>query len=439
MSDLFVDLESERMVLGAVVVDNAAMNALAGILVPKHFVDPKHQALWDAMLALYQRAQPIDYLTIRNELADRLEQAGGMAYISGLDDGMPRVTNPEQWAKHVIEKARRRAAKHFAAKFLEEINDSGFETEDLLERHQENLTRLQQARRDGVVVMRDVLPHAMKLLDAFSQSDDGLIGIPCGLPDIDRMLGGWQDGSLVIVAARPGRGKSVFMAQAAIHAASRKRQVLYIGMEMKPAATVVRMILNTAAVDRWDLRKRAGSEGKTYFEAWGDVAKAAGALRDFGIWFDERESPTVAQIKALAKQHQASRGCDLLIVDYLQRCELPKGEDQWKAVGDIAKNLKSLAQALNIPILAACQLGAEAEDCRPTKQHLAQARQVIGAEADVIAFLHPPALEDWRSQKSDAMTFIVDKQRDGPTGEIALSFERRKVRFVPAGPQPGEW
>lgn len=430
MSDLFADPESERMVMGAVLVDNEAMHELAGLLTAKHFSDTRHRLIWDAMLSLYGRSQPIEYVSLKVELAEHLETVGGITYVASLADGVPRVSHPESWAKHVIEKSRRRAARAFAKTFLEEIQDAGLETEDLLERHQTNLTRLQQARRDGVVALKDVLPEAIARLEAFSQSEDGILGIPCGLPDVDRIVGGWQPGALHILAARPGYGKSVFCAQSALYASALGRKVLYVGMEMKPAATAARMLCNAGGVDRWDLRLKRGLDER-FHEAWTDVNRTRLALEKLGLWFDEHESPTVHQIKALAKQQQAARGCDMLIVDYLQRCSLPADTDkQWIAVGDIAKNLKSLAQALNIPVIAACQLSAEAESRRPTKADLAQARGVIAAEADVIAFLHPPDIEAWRSKRSDTMTLIVDKVRDGETGDVDLNFERRKVRFM---------
>lgn len=429
-SDIFADHESERMVLGAVVVDNAAMNILADMLVPRHFDEKKHQRIWDGMLGLYGRSQPIDPLMLKAELADDLESAGGMDYLVKLDEGIPRVTNPEQWAGTVVERARRRAARTFAGRFMDEINNPQIETEDLIERFQDQLTKMQAARRDGLISMRDVMPQSIAWLEKFSQSTDGMLGIPSGLPDVDRMLCGWQKGGLYIVAARPGRGKSVLCAQSSVFAALRGYKVLYCGLEMKPSATTVRMICGQAAVDRWDLRLRNGNQERFEY-AWAQVNRAAGQMVSLGITFDQREAPTVAQIKAVAKQHQAAKGCDLLIVDYLQRCSLPSdAEKQWVAVGDIAKNLKSLAQALNIPVIAACQLNAEAEKIRPHQGHLAQARGVISAEADAIIFLHPPDVDAWQSKKSDEMTFIVDKQRDGPTGDIPLSFERNHNRFV---------
>ncbi len=243
------------------------------------------------------------------------------------------------------------------------------------------------------------------------------------------MCCGWQKGSLIIVAARPSRGKSVFCAQSAVFAALQGFKVLYFSMEMRPVATTVRMICGAAGVDRWDLRMRNGNQDR-FDASWNEVNRAAGMMRDLGITFDQRESPTIAQIRAVAKQHQAAKGCDLLVVDYLQRCSLTPGADQWIGVGEVAKGLKSLAQSLNIPVIAACQLGADAEEKRPTQRDLAQAKQVIAAEADVIAFLHPEQPTEWRKHDFPTVTFIVDKQRDGATGDIPLSFERTHNRFV---------
>lgn len=427
--DPFSNLEAERMVLGATLADNAAMNTFAEMLTAKHFSEPKHRAIFAAMLSCYERSHPIDFVTLKAELADNLPDAGGMAYIASLTDGVPRITNPEQWAAIVVEKARRRAAKVFASRFLDELLDPGVETEDVIERHQHDLTRLQAARRDGVVSIREVIPQALKRLEEFSQSSDGLLGIPSGLPDIDRVLCGWQKGGLYVIAARPGRGKSTLCSQAAVYAGFRGFKTLYFGMEMRPPATTVRMICSQAGVDRFDLRQRPGYEA-SFNRSWKSVSQVAGMMGALGIWFDQRESPTVAQIRALAKQHQATRGCDLIVVDYLQRCSLPPGGDQWVAVGDIAKNLKSLAQSLNVPVLAACQLNADAEEKRPTPSNLAQARGVISAEADVIAFLHPEQPAEWKKQDVPTIQFIIDKNRDGPTADVPLSYEKAHSRFT---------
>lgn len=433
--DLFADPQLERWTIGAVIVNNATMHELAAMLVPRHFHEPGHVRLWEAMLALYERSQPIDYATLKVELADSLESVGGLAYIGSLDEGMPRVDSAGAWATEVISKARRRYARAFAERFLGDLNSDG-ETEDVIERFQDQLTRLQAARRDGVISMREVLPESLKWLDNFATSNDGMLGIPSGLPDVDRLLLGWQKGALYVIAARPGRGKSVFCSQASVHAAAHGSKVLYVGMEMRPKATAVRMLCGEAGVDRWDLRARNGRE-IVFEDSWTRVNLAAHRMRDIGIHFDQREQPTIAQIRALAKQHQASRGLDLLIVDYMQRCGKPKDRDDWQNVGDVATGLKSLAQALDIPVIAACQLGTKAEEKRPTQDDLAQAKQKISAEADVIAFLHPEQPDKWREHDYPNVLFCLDKQRDGPTGTITLSFERTRNRFVQMANVPG--
>lgn len=426
---LFAHDEAERMVLGAVLADGQAMHTLGGTLVPKHFADARNALLWEAMLALYERSQPIDLTILRNELADRCERAGGVAYLGSLLEGVPRQTNTDEWARIVIDKARRRYARVFAEQFLEQVNQDGIETEDLIERMQSQLTRLQAARSDGVVPMREVLPQSVAWLETFATSNNALLGLACGIPDIDRMLLGWQKGALYVVGGRPGRGKSVFCSQASVYAAMHGAKVLYVGMEMLPKATTVRMLCGEAAVDRWDLRRRSSDDPRADM-AWSQVNRAAARMRDLGIHFDQRPQPTIAQIRAIAKQHQAARGLDLLVVDYMQRCGRPNGVDDWQNVGDVAVGLKSLAQTLNIPIIAACQINTKAEERRPTQDDLAQAKQRISAEADVITFLHPDQPDQWRQQDQPALWFIVDKHRDGATGDIKLSFEKAKNRFV---------
>jgi replicative DNA helicase len=428
VSELFSDLDAERTVIGCVLVHNSAMNVLAEQLVAKHFSDSRHQKIWECMLAMYERSQPIDLVTIKAELAEQLEAAGGIAYIASLVDGVPRITNPEEWGSVILGKARRRATAGLLKRFTAEIQDPAQETEDIIERNLELLTKIQRARKDGVVSIKDVVPESMAWLDKYSTVDDGLLGIPCGLADVDQMLGGWQPGCLYIIAARPSRGKSVFCSQSAIYAGFLGYRTLYFGLEMRPSATTVRMICGQAGVDRWNLRRRAGNA--KFEQSWANVGQAAQAISKLNIWFDPREQPTIAQIRAKAKQHQAARGCDLLIVDFLQRCQLPPGTDNWIGVAEVARGLKTLAQALSIPVIAACQLNTEAEEKRPTQKDLAQAKQVISSEADVIAFLHPEMPGEWRKHDYPNVTFIVDKQRDGPTGDITLSFERPLNRFI---------
>lgn len=432
MTPALQNLEAERTVLGAVLVDPGAMNAIASMLVPKQFSDARHELVFEAMLALYERSQPIDLVTLRDELADRAERAGGMAYLASLLDGLPKISHPEQYAKIILEKARRRALVTIARAAIRDASEEQHETDELLERHAEQLGRIISSRQETVRTLKDVLPLALKQLEAFASSPSGLVGVPSGLPDVDKLLGGWRPGALYVVAARPSRGKSTFVTQVTLYAASRGHKVLFFGMEMPDIDVTEKALCSDAEVDKWnDLRTRAGEEGRAS-SAWDKLGRATGRLSKFGdrIWFDSREQPTIGQIRSAARQHQARHGLDLVVVDYLQRCSLDPKYDRWEAVGNVALGLKTLARALQIPVIAACQLTSEAEERRPNLGDLAQAKQIISQEADVIAFLHPDQPGDWRKQEFPQINLLVDKHRAGATAEIPLSFEKGCSRFV---------
>lgn len=416
-------LDPDRLLLGAILVDNEAMPKVAGILSPKHFNLESYRLVFAAMLALFERNDPIDLVTLRNELGDDLPRVGGAAFLAGLVDGMPRITNPGQWAKLVLEKARRRAAVTLAKRLIEDANRDDVETDTLLDQHQAALARLQEAGGAPVQSLAQLLPDALKDLEAALTAPLGITGIPTGLADFDRITCGLRPGSLFVLAARPARGKSSLCNQIAMHAASTRKRVLTFSMEMPPIEVTGRMLLQEAGVDRWELR------GDRSGKSWESVARAFGRLGTLPIRFDRRESPTLGQIRASCRQEQASAGLDLVIVDYLQRCSLNPKLEPWLAVGEVAKGLKSLARALNVPVLAACQLTADAEEKRPTLAHLAQSRQIIAAEADIVAFLHPDQPDDWRNEDAPRMNLIVDKHRHGATASIPLYFEKKSTRF----------
>jgi replicative DNA helicase len=275
--------------------------------------------------------------------------------------------------------------------------------------------------------MAAIMPDAIKSLDAYITAPYGLVGVPCGIPAMDKLTSGFRPGELWIVAARPGRGKSVLCGQTAVYAASRSNEVLMFSCEMQPSQVVQRMVLAEADVDRWSLRK--GDDGGR----WARVAEASSRLSPIPLWFDDSESPTVAQVRAAAERHKAARGSlDLVVVDYLQRLAVDTKQDRWIAVGDLAKGLKTMARALDVPVLAACQVNAESEEKRPTMANLGQSAGIISAEADGIAFLHPRDLNQWKDRQHDypVLDLHVDKHRNGPLATIGLSFERRTTRFV---------
>lgn len=431
--DALFNHDAELTCLGAVLADNRALSVLEGVVRPEHFADPGCRAVYTAMLAMGNAGRSIDELTLRDEMGGELEHVGGVAFIASLTDGLPRIQNVEHWGKLVASRARRRSAVLIAEKLIKQAGDERVSTEELLESLQTDLSRLMDTADRSIKRISDVLPVAFHKLEEFAESKDGVVGLSTGLPSIDSLTGGMKAGEQWIIGGRPSRGKSSFCTQVAVHVAGLGKKVLVFSMEMPPPSVVRRMLLSHAAIDRWDLRRSDRRD-----EAWLKVTRASSELSALPIWFDGREAPTLSQIRAAARQHEARHGLDLIVVDYLQRCTLDAKVDRWVAVGDVAKGLKNLALALDVPVLAACQLNADAEEKRPTMADLAQARQVIAAEADLVAFLHPDDPANWRSQDFPQVNFILDKQRDGATTSVQLSFERPWTRFVEMPPQ-GNW
>jgi replicative DNA helicase len=424
---VLADPEAEKAVLGAVIVNNGLMAQIEGSLRPEHFSLASHRTIYAAMLVLAQSGHPIDFVTLRDELTagGMLSEAGGVEYISRLDDGMPRVENAEHWSGIVREKARRRAALALGERLASEARVDASETDELLDRHQAALMRLLDSGDNGIKHIGSVLPAAIKDLEEFGAAPGGMTGVPTGFPDFDKLTSGLKGGVLFVLGARPSRGKSTFCAQVAVEAARKGHKVLLFAMEMPPEQVAQRMLLTSAEIEKWDLRRNAGKD-----VAWRKVIKAYGELDPLPLYFDGREGPTLAQIRASARIHQSRTGLDLVIVDYLQRVSVDPKQERWLAIGDVARGLKNLAMSLKVPVIAASQLDATAEEKRPTMANLQQAQSIISAEADIIAFLHPEEPDKWKEQPFPVINLLVDKHRAGATLAIPLSFEKATTRFV---------
>jgi replicative DNA helicase len=422
---ILADVDAERAVLGAVLIDPAVLEQAAAVIQPRHMADERHRLIFGAMLALQERGTEPDAVSVMGEMrtGGNVEAAGGMPYLAGLTDGMPRVSSVETWARAVRDRARRRAALELAHRFAAQLEADGAATDAVLEGMRASLERLAEAGERGIRSIADVVPEAIRDLEAFVSSPRGMQGVPTGLGDLDRLTSGMRGGALWIVAARPARGKSALCTQIAAAAAAEGKRVLLFSMEMPPPDVVQRMLLSRAGCSKYELRQQES--------AWAKVSAAAGQVGELPIWFDGRESPTVGEVRAAARRHKAGAGLDLVVVDYLQRLSVDTKADRWLAVGDSVRALKSLARQLGVPVLAACQLNSDGEDRRPSMANLAQSAGIISAEADLIGFLHPKDLNEWRdgSVQRPTVNLHVDKHRGGPVAEIPLIFERAATRF----------
>jgi replicative DNA helicase len=433
------DPEAERAVIAAALLDKAAMLTVEGQLRVEHLHTPPLRFIYAAMLDLAAAARPVDIVTTIGALRERgdLDEAGGAAFVAGLVDGVPRGTNVDAWLAIVREKARRRRAIAIASLFVEQAaTRTDATTDELLDHVHAQLSRLMEGGERKTVRMGEALRDALAELERFAAAPDGVIGIPTGLGDLDRTLGGLVAGRLYVVAARTSRGKSVLCAQVAASAAAAGHKVLAFSMEMKPSQFASRMLQADAEVDRWDLRH--DSPSREY--AWSKITRSFGNLIELPIAFDPRESPTIAEIRTAARQHHGREGLGLVVVDFLQRAtvdaKLMRDGNNWLGVGDIAKGLKSLAMGLNVAVLAACQLNADAEERRPTLANLGQSQGIISTESDAIVLLHPEDLPRWKTQPFPIVNFFVDKNRHGPCLALQFSFEKACSRFVPVRTTP---
>lgn len=433
------DPEAERAVIAAAMLDPGAMVTLEGALRPTDLHAPPLRLVYAAMLDVRSAGRPVDLVTVVGALRERqdLERVGGAGYVAGLVDGVPRGTNVDAWLSIVLERARRRRAIAIASRFVEQAAGStNVSTDELLDHFHGELGRLMEGGERRSVGLGEVLKEAVADLERFAVARGGVVGVPTGLDELDSTLGGLVPGRLYVVAARTSRGKSVLCCQAAAHAAMEGHRAQVFSMEMKPYQFATRMLQADAEVDRLDLR--AESPRAEY--SWKKINQSYGRLSPLPISFDPRESPTIAEIRTAARQQHHRTGLDLVVVDFLQRCtvdaKLMRDGNNWLGVGEIAKGLKSLAMELNVAVLAACQLNADAEERRPTLAMLGQAQGIISTEADAIVLLHPDDLANWKTQRFPVVNFLVDKNRHGPCLALQFSFEKECSRFVPVRTAP---
>lgn len=419
-----VTVDAERMVLGAVLRDNALLPEAEVLLKPEHFSDDRHRTIYRAMLALSEHGRVVDELTLKDELhtTGALVRAGGIVYVSGLDEGLPRISSLDHWVAIVRAKALRRAILALGQRLVESSEDESLSTETVIDGHSQQLNRILDAQEAGNTQhIAQVLKDSYKNLERFLASKNGVTGVTCGFSDIDRLTSGWQPGTLNVIGARPSRGKTTMVMQMGVSAAKAGFKVVVFSLEMPPEAVTLRALLSEANVDKWDMKHRSDHEYD-----WQMIARAQTQLGDLPMWFDRRESPTVTQIRAVCRKFRATVGMDLLIIDHLQRVPVdPKTESRFISIGDNVQAFKSLARALKVPVLLASQLRRDAEEKRPTLADLGESGR-IEQEADIVAFLHPKESPADHPESE----FIVAKHREGPLDDLVLSFEKQYARFV---------
>ncbi len=423
--------EAERTVLGAVLVDNAAFNSAAEILTRDDFYRESHRRIFDAMAALAERSQPIDLVTLKDELNREaaLEAAGGAAYLGSLVDGIPRVTNVEQWSRIIKEKSVLRNLIHAGNRIVQSCYEGEDEAAALLDRAEKAIFDIAERRiRAGFVGIREIVKESFRTIDQLSQSKELVTGLPTGFVDLDEKTSGLQKGDLIILAARPAMGKTSLCLNVAQNASARSGETVGIfSLEMSKEQLVLRMLCSDGRIDSHRLRT-----GNLQEKDWARLAKAYADLSASKIFIDDSATLTPLEMRAKCRRLKAEHGLGLIVVDYLQ---LVSGggrvENRQQEISSISRSLKGLAKELSVPVIALSQLSRAPEARTDKRPQLSDLREsgAIEQDADIVMFIYREEEHKPTDENRGIAELIIGKQRNGPTGSIRLAFIKEFTRF----------
>jgi len=436
------NLEAERSILGAVLLDNHALNAAVERLRTEDFFLPQHRYIYERMVQLGESQQAIDTITLMEDLARRgeLDAAGGVAYLSQLADGLPRVTNVEHYARIVKEKAVLRNLIHSAAAIQEQALAAGDDADVILDRAESQIFQLAEDRvKAGLIGVKDLVRDGFERLEKIFSEGRRITGLPTGYAGLDNETAGLQPSELVILAARPSMGKTAFALNIAENVALRERKpVAIFSLEMSKESLLLRLLSSQARVDAHKFRT-----GHLNRDDWSKITGSLAELGEAPIWIDDSASSTVLEMGAKARRLKRDRGLSLLIVDYIQLV-VPtlnrRSANRQEEVSSISRALKALAKELKVPVLVLSQL-TRAPEREERKPQLADLREsgAIEQDADVVLFINRPNFykTDIPDEERAKAELIIAKQRNGPTGSLSFVFLSRHTRFEEAAPD--EW
>ena len=424
------NLEAERSVLGAILIDPEAFNAAAEILEPRDFFRDAHRRIFEKMAALSERGQVIDLVTLKDELArgGELDAVGGAGYIAALVDGVPRSTNVEHYARIVKEKSILRSLIHSANRIIATAYEGEQEPEVVLDEAERAIFAIAEDRiREGFVPLRDLVHASFATIERLQQHRGLVTGVPSGFRDLDRLTAGFQPSDLVIVAARPSMGKTSFVLNVAQNVAREGRVVGFFSLEMSKEQLFLRLLTAEAGVDAHKLR--GGYLGE---KDYGRIGHALGALAEMPIFIDDTPAIGVLEMRAKARRLKAQHGLHLLIVDYIQLMQgRGRFENRQQEVSAISRSLKGLAKELEVPVLALSQLSRAPESRGEHRPQLSDLREsgALEQDADVVLFIYREEMYDPRPENENVAEIIVGTHRNGPTGSIRLAFLKQHTTF----------
>ena len=430
------DIEAEQSVLGALMIDKDAVASVADLLVPDDFYKKAHGVIFEAVLKLWSKREPIDILSVTSELKNKkqLEEVGGSSYLAELVDSVPTSSHVLHYGKIVKEKRILRDLINISATITQEAFLAEEEIDNFLDQVEKKIFAISQKS-----VSKNFMPIRDELLTAYERIEklhegggEKYRGIPTGFTDLDNILSGLQRSDLIIVGARPSYGKTSFVLDIARHiAVNLQAPVGVFSLEMSREQVIDRFIAAEAQVDLWELRTGRLKDDLDFQM----IQAALDKLSSAPLFVDDTPSPSIIQMRSMARRLQAEhKGLALIVIDYLQLVQPRTGSDNMvQQVTEISRGLKGLARELAVPVLAVSQLSRGVEQREVKVPRLSDLRESgsIEQDADVVMFVHPKdrGRVDVSPEDENITEIIIAKHRNGPLGTVKLYWDKQKVSF----------
>ncbi|HLH63769.1 MAG TPA: replicative DNA helicase [Ktedonobacteraceae bacterium] len=427
------NIEAEAGVLGSIIIDPEAIVQVSDFLRPEDFYRDAHRTIYEVILRLYEEHSPADFITICDELErlNKLEEVGGASYITSLVNQVPTSGNIEFYGRIVERTSILRRLIHAAGQIAAIAYEEG-DADVALDKAEQLIFEISQGHaRTDFSHVRDILADYMNKLEQLHERRGTIVGVPTGFTDLDRLTGGLQKSDLIVLAARPGVGKSS-LALSLAHNAAIKHQIsiAIFSLEMSKEQLAQRLLSMDASIDQQRLRT-----GWIEEDEWERIVYAMDTLSEANIWIDDTAGISTMEMRSKARRLQAEHGVDLIIVDYLQLMQATIGgkrnENRVQEISEISRSLKGLARELNVPILALAQLSRAVESRQSKVPQLSDLRESgsIEQDSDIVMFIYRDDVYNPESERKNIADIIIAKHRNGPVGEISLFFQASQTRF----------
>lgn len=426
------NVEAEQAVLGSMMIDKDAVYAAMEVLRPDDFYKEAHKLIYEGILSLDTKGEPIDMITLTEEMRQQntLEKVGGAAYIATIANLVPSAANVQHYANIVAEKSILRRLIRYANNIASRCYEDQEDAYELLDSAEKMILEIAEDRNaSGLILLKEALSEVLEKIEQMAGKKGHITGVPSFFVDLDRFTSGWQPSDLIILAARPAMGKTSFGLNIAQNAATKGNiSTAIFSLEMSREQLVQRLMSSEAAIDQHKLRT-----GRLLDEEWVRLTRAAQPLSTAKLYIDDTPAISILELRAKARRLKAEKGLGLIVIDYLQLIQVNKRiENRQQEISEISRSLKALARELNVPVLALSQLSRAVEhtqDKRPSLSHLRESG-ALEQDADLVMFIYREDYYKPDTDKPGVAEIIIAKHRNGPTGIVELGFIKEYTKFV---------